>query len=513
MEDFLDTFELSGSISADGPGFSGTVPMGGAIWLSLDYVEGQIIDLDGRGSFTIFDADGNIVDRSEIFRTSGFTLNGNLFLDGLETGTYFIRVDWVAQQADGEFSLSASTITDDFGDTVGDATPIASDGTRVEGRIDFQGDVDVFVVEGVAGQTLDFVLGALGDNGFVQSWNVTLRDAAGTVLQPDEQQINRDDFAYTPDVSGPITVEVRYAQFGPGSPAQTANYSFAVTAQTVNIIDGTHDSDDIRGTSGMDDIVGLGGDDVIFGFAGNDTLFGNSGNDALIGGGGEDDLFGGNGHDALRGGGGSDFLDGGAGNDRLWGGNGSDVLEGGGGHDVLRGNNGADTLRGEGGNDTLFGGNGTDLLAGGSGHDDLYGGAHNDRLFGNNGDDWLFGDDGRDILVGGAGHDRLEGGAGNDVLIGGEGADVFVFSQTVSGNMLFGNGKDRVRDFDIHEDTILIAGIVDDFDALIGLAQQQGDNVVIAFRGDNRIVLEGVDLHELNADMFVFADTPDDYFV
>ena len=35
------------------------------------------------------------MDRSDTFRTSGPVLNENLFLAGLETGTYFIQASWV----------------------------------------------------------------------------------------------------------------------------------------------------------------------------------------------------------------------------------------------------------------------------------------------------------------------------------------------------------------------------------------------------------------------------------
>jgi Ca2+-binding RTX toxin-like protein len=83
----------------------------------------------------------------------------------------------------------------------------------------------------------------------------------------------------------------------------------------------------------------------------------------------------------------------------------------------------------------------------------------NNRTTGNSGNNCLSGGDGNDTLIGGAGNDTLIGGAGNDTLIGGTGNDTLTGG---SGNDFFrfnspSEGIDRITDFNIADDTILIS--------------------------------------------------------
>lgn len=126
-------------------------------------------------------------------------------------------------------------------------------------------------------------------------------------------------------------------------------------------------------------------------------------------------------------------------------------------NDRLLGRGGADTLRGGNGIDTLDGGAGADSLDGGAGNDRLLGGLGADRLLGGLGNDSLAGAAGNDVLLGGPGADTLAGGAGADTLTGGAGADRFVFAT--------GGGRDRISDFDVDHDRLLL-----DRDLLDGLA-------------------------------------------
>ena len=65
------------------------------------------------------------------------------------------------------------------------------------------------------------------------------------------------------------------------------------------------------------------------------------------------------------------------------------------------------------------------------------------------------GDAGADRLYGGRGSDLLDGGLAADLLVGGAGEDSFRFSTAL------GDGNvDRIRDFDVLEDTILLDGSV-----------------------------------------------------
>jgi Ca2+-binding RTX toxin-like protein len=143
------------------------------------------------------------------------------------------------------------------------------------------------------------------------------------------------------------------------------------------------------------------------------------------------------------------YVNGLGGNDVMFGGNKTDVLVGGSGDDVMLGG---------GGDDGLFGGQGNDLMFGGKGADNLRGGAGNDRMFGGVGND---------VMDGGVGDDTLVGGRGNDIMTGGAGADRFLFNPNQHGE-----GKDRIVDFKLGEDKIVlnVADVLASTPGLLGLA-------------------------------------------
>lgn len=297
--------------------------------------------------------------------------------------------------------------------------------------------------------------------------------------------------------------------------------------EAANRLRGNAGDDTLGGAGGDDTLLGGAGDDVVSGGAGNDALFaggGDLGDDFLVGAAGDDILGGGEGDDFLVGGGqnstraailagdpaddGFDILFGGSGNDTLIGGGFDDadgdgafdtgevqssqagnILFAGAGHDLLIGADGADTLGGGagddrilagGGNDTLYGGaadaadgalndslaggagadlvfasGGNDHVSGGGGADTLFGGSGNDTLQGDTGDDILFDGTGSDSVSGGAGNDMFFANMGDDVFSGGDGGDVFAFSR--------GDGSNRITDFDVAEDRLILAATATDF--------------------------------------------------
>lgn len=518
--DFLDSFTLSGSFILGQNTFSTRLAPGGdSVWVSVDYTEGQIFKINTNARVTIYDADGNVVaSTSSVYRSNAHT-DRNTFMEGLETGTYFVRLSYNFAGSGGEpFTIGAEEVFDDHGNGISDATALVADGTTMEGNLDFAGDVDTFTIDAVAGERLDFVIGEPGTDNGLTGRRIRLLDSEGNLIAVNSLYGETDDFSFLPEVSGPITVEIGYVSTGPGTPTLTGAYSFSVTSNSVTLIDGTAGADSLRGTAGMDDIVGLGGDDVINGLGGDDVLFGNSGHDTIRGGGGDDDIFGGVGSDTLHGGGGSDYMSGDGGHDTLYGGHGHDVLDGGAGrdtlyggrgHDTLNGGDGADRLFGHEGSDVMSGGAGNDRLFGGAGDDDLHGGAGNDRLVGGEGSDWMWGGWGDDRLVGGGGDDLLLGGEGSDILRGGEGADVFGFS-------IDDEGHDRVRDFDVSEDVLLLSTFssqpIDSFDDLLANAEQVGNHTVITLGTDATITLENVALADLHEDMFAVIGHYMEYF-
>ena len=318
--------------------------------------------------------------------------------------------------------------------------------------------------------------------------------------------------------------------------------------------------DELAGGSGNDLLRGDGGDDVSSGGAGADQLYagaGDTGNDIAIGGAGNDVLGGAAGNDLLVGGGysdgdilqlalgnegdsstedGSDLLYGGSGNDtligggwddsaandngiydtgeaitsglgadELWAGTGDDLVIAAAGNDTIGGGVGDDTVEAGGGDDIIYGGKDSndtglnDSIMGGDGNDIVFGGAGNDFVAGGGDNDELFGGSGNDTIEGGSGSDTIFGGAGDDTITGGEGADRFSFAAN--------QGDDVITDFEVGEDTLVLANAATDFTSLADVeaaATEVSGGLLIDLGDGNSLLLEGISTGDLQADDFVF---------
>jgi Ca2+-binding RTX toxin-like protein len=124
-------------------------------------------------------------------------------------------------------------------------------------------------------------------------------------------------------------------------------------------------------------------------------------------------------------------------------------------------------------------------------------------LNGSSFDDVFYGDAGMNTLIGQAGNDTLEGRGGNDTLTGGSGDDTFVYSD--------GDGNDTITDFVAGAgmpDKIDLTGVASIFalSDVLALATQDGADTLIDFGGGNSIRLLNVNVGNLHADDFLFAD-------
>ncbi|MFS4438419.1 calcium-binding protein [Paracoccaceae bacterium GXU_MW_L88] len=258
-----------------------------------------------------------------------------------------------------------------------------------------------------------------------------------------------------------------------------------VTITQNDKIVGAAGRDVFRSGDGRDQIDAYLGNDIVHAGRGDDVVYGNDGNDRLNGNAGNDILNGQEGRDVVAGNRGNDWIAGNAGDDKLDGGLGADKIFGGYGDDIARGGSGFDNISGNQGSDTLFGDAGADILSGNEDSDRLHGGRGDDFIAGNFGDDFLNGNLGADDLFGGVGRDILDGGLGDDELSGGSGADVFVYRKDY--------GVDEVEDFSDAQDMLHIDG-----DLMRGgaaetvrkIGQVDGDDLILAFGGGNRIELE-----------------------
>ena len=174
------------------------------------------------------------------------------------------------------------------------------------------------------------------------------------------------------------------------------------------------------------------------------------------------------------------------------------IVHGLGGDDWIWTGAGNDSLYGNEGNDALVGGDGNDTLEGGTHNDYLSGGWDNDILRGGSGSDDLDGGSGADFLDGGEGDDLLDGGYGDDSLDGGAGVDRFVFDR--------GEDADTIRDFSFVDDVIDLLGIrtLTSFDELQPHITADGDATVIDLTtyDGGTIRLDGVGPTALDADNF-----------
>ncbi|MCP5083008.1 MAG: hypothetical protein GY948_15085 [Alphaproteobacteria bacterium] len=320
-------------------------------------------------------------------------------------------------------------------------------------------------------------------------------------------------------------------------------------SMSINVIGTAHD-DTLKGTASNNIIWGRNGNDILYGKAGDDQLFGDAGNDTLLGGTGADVIDGGDGRDRAQFHGSeagiivnllTGVVSGGEAEgdtlisiERVYGSIHADHITGDDGNNDLWGNHGDDQLFGGDGNDLLLGMGGGDHLDGGEGTDraqynhstagvivdlqntsdntgfaegdtyvsieDLYGSNFADSLRGDAGDNTIWGADGNDALFGRGGNDRLFGGKGDDHISGGDGNDTFWFDNEF--------GTDRVEDFEVLNpaEKIDLSAVseISGFDDLMSnhLTAQNGNAVITA--GNNKIILEGVLLSELDNSNFAF---------
>ncbi|MFM6633136.1 MAG: LamG-like jellyroll fold domain-containing protein [Microcystis panniformis] len=184
---------------------------------------------------------------------------------------------------------------------------------------------------------------------------------------------------------------------------------------------------------------------IAIGSTGNDTFYTSGTKGVFLSGGeGGDTLTGGSGNDWIIGDTGADQLLGGAGNDILYIDAQDTVIKGGEGQDIaIVTTNQAITLD--------LGLSGLEIALGNDGNDTFTNSSTvSVTIDGDKGDDTIKGGTGDDVLIGGEGSDSINGGLGNDTLQGGSGQDSFFFGAN--------NGQDRIDDFDIATEKIIIDG-------------------------------------------------------
>ncbi|MCP9482805.1 choice-of-anchor I family protein [Shimia sp. CNT1-13L.2] len=249
----------------------------------------------GSRSFTIYDADGNVV---------------------FDSGDDFEQ--WIAANRPAN-----AFNNDDY--------PSDDAGTVDENRSDNKGpEPEAIAVGEVEGVTLAFI-GLERDSG-IMIYDIT-DPANASFLTYIEGQGN-----------GNVSPEV--IDFIPASESATGVAQIAVSYEvsgTTAVFDlqfgqqilGTNAGEMIKGGIGADEILAGFGHDTVVAGSGDDFVRAGFGHDDISGRAGDDNLRGFWGHDTIRGGAGDDTLGGGVGKDRLIGGTGDDVMKGFIGKDVF----------------------------------------------------------------------------------------------------------------------------------------------------------------------------------
>ena len=120
------------------------------------------LDTLGDSVATLYNRDGAVLITND---DHGNSLASRIVWEAGYSGGHFVEVTAFSGVGTGSYTLTAVTVSDDHASSFEEATA-AVVGEAVEGMLDFEGDVDMFVFELEAGQLYQFdvELGTLGDS-------------------------------------------------------------------------------------------------------------------------------------------------------------------------------------------------------------------------------------------------------------------------------------------------------------------------------------------------------------
>jgi len=90
----------------------------------------------------------------------------------------------------------------------------------------------------------------------------------------------------------------------------------------------------------------------------------------------------------------------------------------------------------------------------------------------------------------------MDGGEGNDHHWGGGGRDTFVMGEHM--------GYDRIHDFNANQDKLDVGAHFSNANQVFNNAHENKNGVVISFGGNEKVLLMGASLDDLDAGNFVF---------
>jgi len=163
-DDFAGDASTTGVVDRNGGTIAGQIDFSGdSDWFAVDLAAGEILRVvnpvfNSDVGVVLRDADGNLVDSNFGPPTSlgGASFGRGTVLRADQAGTYYLDVSSSARSAN--YSLTTEVVTDDFADDETTLGVIPTDGTVVQGRIDFEDDTDWFAITVEANQVIRLTL-------------------------------------------------------------------------------------------------------------------------------------------------------------------------------------------------------------------------------------------------------------------------------------------------------------------------------------------------------------------
>ena len=222
-DDFSQDINTTGVLTADGPATTGRIDFNQELansqdrrdidWFALEVIAGQAYEVDytalGSGiaegglDLGLYDSSGEFIGNA-----NGFTAQ--------TTGTVFVSATSIRN---GNYSLTATTIEDDFVANINTTGVLIADGSTVTGNIDFANDQDWFALEVIEGEIYEVRFRSEGVPG---GGNLTLYDSSGRL-----EQFGSTILAFTAQTTGTVFVEADVILDGIGE------YSLTATLLTV----------------------------------------------------------------------------------------------------------------------------------------------------------------------------------------------------------------------------------------------------------------------------------------
>lgn len=209
---------------------------------------------------------------------SGGSGNAQISFSADTSGSYYLAA-WDSDTGTGAYTLSASTLADDYPWRTDTTGLVQVNGQAISGAINAVGDADLFKVILNAGQAYEFTL-ARTTGGLTNPY-LTLYTQDMVSIDTDDDSGGAKDamIGFTATRSGVYYLGASDRDSGTGTYTLSA---VTGSAHASRYLTGTIETDTLVGGLGHDTLRGLGGNDLLEGSVGNDYIDGGGGTDMAV---------------------------------------------------------------------------------------------------------------------------------------------------------------------------------------------------------------------------------------